>query len=254
MDAVHEYFAIATGYREALQKAWSAYLSGYENLKRYEGGKEYETDLAKLQDKRDEAIKAAKDKAAHDFDHVLGYMRDAISVAPMEQPTTEQMNTVSALKMRERVEADELIRAAETMRGVDVCVKVLDEVAAKNGYHGLLNDYMGAIGRAETAVNELASSAKLMCSLARPDSIEQRHLAHHYVKFGGEFDARHEGVEPLGPSSAYALTAVDRDFADEREMMHELGNVAEGGFTEFRSIVNRSKYFTDEAQRRWGQI
>lgn len=254
MDAVREYYEAATGYREALQKAWSAYLSGYENLKRYEGGKEYETDLAKLQDKRDEAIKAAKDKAASAFEHVLGYMRKAVASAPIEAPTDAQMAILSALKMREAVEPDELVKAAEQMRGVDLCVKVLAEIAAKNGHPTIVDEYMGAAGRAERAVGELTTSARLMLDLNRPDSIEQRHLAHHYVKFGGEFDPKHEGVEALGRSSSYALSAVDRDFADEREMMHELGNVAEGGFTEFRSIVNRNPYVKADAQKAWGEI
>lgn len=253
MDAVKKYHETAKEYRKSLQEAWSAYEAGYKRIERYKGGKDYDKDLAKLQDTRDAAIKAAQDKARGSFDTIIKYMRKAIESAPMQTPTAEQMTIVNALKMRDKVEADELRKAAEQMRGVDVAVKVLDEIAAKNGHPGIMGEYMGAAGRAEKAVNELVSSANLMLRLTRPDGISTRHAAHHAAKWGGEWDARHEGVELRGDSNDYALSAVDRDFKDERETACALGGV-EGFYKEFRSTVNYNPGVKDGLQKLWGEV
>ena len=253
MDAVKKYHKTAKEYRKSLQDAWSAYEAGYKRIERYKGGKEYDKDLARLQDTRDAAIKAAQEKARGEFTSVVKYMRRAIECAPMQTPTSEQMNIVNALKMRDRVEADELRKAAELMRGVDVAVKVLDEIASKSGHHGIMGEYMGAAGRAEKAVNALASSAKLMLKLNRPDSIKQRHKAHHAARWGGDWDERHEGVALHGDSNNFALTIVDRDFKDERETACELGGVG-GFYPEFRSMVNYDPVEKPGMQKLWGEV
>lgn len=252
MDACLKYHETANGYREAIRAAWQTYENVCKRLETYSDSKGAASELRAAQDARDEAIRAAQGRASHEFDSVLAYMREAVEHAPMAAPTQEQMAIVSALSMRENVTADELRKAGEQLRGVDVAVAVLDEIAQKNGYPGIVAEFMGATGRASRAVAELTESARLMVGLTRPDGVEARHRANHYRRHGGEFDKRHEGVDPFGPSSAYGLSAVDRDFTDERETMRELGGV--GNFTEFRSIVNNSPTIKPGLQEAWGEV
>lgn len=253
MDAVKKYHEVTKEHRDALKKAWSDYEAGYNRLQGYKGSERYEKELAELQDNRDAAIKAAHEKARGRFDTITKYMRKAIDSQPATAPTPEQMAMLNALQMREHVEPDEIVKAAEQMRGVDMAVRVLDEIAEKNGRHGLVNDYMGAAGRASAGVDSLVSKANLMLKLNRPDSIEQRHKAHHVARWGGEWDERHEGVALQGDSNDYALTIVDRDFKDERETACELGGVG-GFYKEFRSTVNYDPGAKPGMQKLWGEV
>lgn len=252
MDAVKKYHETAKEYRSSLVAAWEAYDKGYKNLERYKGGRDYDKELTALQDKRDEAIRAAQAKARQSFKVITDYMRRAIEAQPVKAPTTAQMNVLTALKMRETVEGDEIIKAAEQMRGVDVAVKVLDELAFKNGKPGIVTEYMGATGRAERGVNELISSANLLLTLTRPNGWEQRAKAHHATKWGGDFDERHAGVKMYDDSSRLVLSTVDKDFKDERETMRELGGIKD--YAEFRSVVNRDPMIKAGLQEAWGEV
>lgn len=253
MDAVKKYHEITKEHRDALKKAWSDYEAGYERLEGFKGSERYDTELTELQDKRDEAVKAAHEKARGRYDTVIKYMRKAIEAQPAQTPTAEQMTMLTALQMREKVEADEIVKAAEQMRGVDMAVKVLDEIAVKNGKHGLVSEYMGATGRASAAVDRLVKNANQMLKLTRPDSLQKRHEAHHVARWGGEWDERHEGIELHGDSNDYAFINIDRDFKDERETACELGGV-EGFYPEFRSTVNYDPGAKPGMQKLWGEV
>ena len=237
MNTVEHYHDITRTYRGKLREIWDNYQKGYKLIEGYKGSNRYKKELAKLQEKRDEAIKAAQDNARGRYVVVLREMKKGVEKHPAKAPTPEQMNMVNALKMREKVESDELVRAAEQMRGVDLAVHVLDEIATANGYHGLLDDYMGDTARAEKAVKALGSSAELTLTLTRPDGAEARRKSRHIYKWGGEWDERHEGIELHGTSNRPALSHVDRDFKDARETVCELGGV-EGHYQSFCNIVN----------------
>lgn len=256
MDAVKTYYEVSTEYRKSLKTAWDEYHKGHERLQAYKGSEGYEKELAEIQDKRDAAIKAARDKAEGRYKTVISYMRKAIEAQPAQTPTEEQMRTLTALKMREKVSVDELEKVAEQMRGVDMAVSVLDEIAQKNGSApGRFGEYMGATGRASAAVDKLVSDANLTLKLTRPDSGKQRHEAHHAAKWGGEWDERHEGIalNPMDSSNSYALSHVDRDFKDEREMMREFADVGDR-YSEFRSTVNYNPGVKPGLQKIWGEV
>ena len=254
MDAVKKYHEITKEYRQSLKTAWDAYGKGYERLQGYKGSERYDKELTELQDERDAAIKAAREKAGGRYDTVLRYMRKAIDAQPAKAPTDEQMRIVNAFKMREHVEADELVKAAEQMRGVDMAVKVLDEVAKANGYHNRLDEYMGATGRASAAVDRLTSSAKHILTITRTDAAKKRHEAHHVMKWGGEWDERHEGMGiDRDPAADYALNPIDHDYTNERDTACELGGV-EGFYSEFRSTVNYDPGAKPGMQKLWGEV
>lgn len=253
MDAVKKYHEITKEHRDALKKAWSDYEAGYKHLEGYKGSERYDRELTELQDKRDEAIKTAHEKARGRYDTVIKYMRKAIDAQPARTPTVEQMAILNALQMREHVEADEIIKAAEQMRGVDIAVKVLDEIAIRNGKHNLVSEYMGTTGRVAAAVDRLASNANSILNLTRPDGTQKRHEAHYTAKWGGDWDERHEGIKLHGGSNNYALSHVDRDFKDERETAYELGGV-EGFYPEFRSTVNYDPTIKKGLQKTWGEV
>ena len=253
MDAVKKYHETATTYRKSLREAWDAYGKGYERLQGYKGSERYDRELKELQDERDAAIEAAREKARGSFGTTIGYMRKAIEAQPATAPTAEQMAMLNALQMRDHVEADEIVRAARQMSGVDMAVRVLDEIAEKNGKHGLVDEYMGAAGRATRAVDRLAGNANSMLKLTRPDGLQKRHEAHHAAKWGGAWDERHEGIELRGDSNGYSLSHVDRDFKDERETAIELGGVG-GHYSEFRSMVNYDPTIKPGLQKTWGEV
>lgn len=252
MDNVKRYYETARDYRKGLREAWGAYEEKHEELQGFQGTDRYRDDLAKAQDERDARIRALQDQARTGFNSILAAMRTNIANAPMTAPTAEQMAILQALQMRESVDVDELRKAGEQLKGVDVAVKALDEIGAKHGHMHAVDEFMGATARAERAVDELTRSAQQMVTLTRPDGLEARHRARHFEKWGGEFDAKHEGMNPHSPESRMSLTLVDKDFANEREAMYAFGGVKE--FNEFRSIVNRDKMLTEQAQRRAGEI
>lgn len=119
-------------------------------------GSKYYTDEGK---KANDEMKAELDKLINEysayFDVTLSAMNNANVKRGAIAPTDEELRLITALKMRDSISEEELIRVAQSLKGNPMCLAVVDEVAKKNHISGSFLKYAEA---KEMPVDTVASA------------------------------------------------------------------------------------------------
>jgi hypothetical protein len=221
-ERTRHYFEAVKGYRSGLRAIWEKYDAEMQRLEPYKGSDGYDKDVEALENARKSSVAALQMEYGKRFDSILNGMRESATSRPMTAPTPEEIALLQALKMREKIGADELKQAARTLKNNPVCLSVLDEIAEKNEIRGI------RFGGESTAsileyVDSLAESAKRICALEKCDS-------------KNEMLERANIHSPKWTENALYSFRVDRDYISEEDALAYLGGV--NNAQAFRDAVN----------------
>lgn len=216
------FYKKAMQYQSKRADLMSEYEKGLQSLERYRGSEAYTEDLQKLKDKHEAAMTALIDEYRPAFQTILGGMTDTIGRRSIPAPTADQVNTLSILRMRKKLTADDVARAAQSLKGSRLALDVLSEIAAE---HGLPHDFDDlcpemSSSTAERVVENLRSQVEDFLQFDTPRSA--RVAARYYQE--------HYGTETKLPKRA--------EFADKAGCFAELGGMDPEALEQFSAIVD----------------
>lgn len=136
--------------------------------------------------KRREATEAIKADTLHKVDTAIKDMLNAASARKLRPLDDEQLRIVQALKLRDKVSADELIQAGAAMEGNISGLAILQEIAQKSGVtHNFIADAHGIAGE---TLNQAIREMKQRCyGIINSDG------ANRAQRLAAEYHARHYG-------------------------------------------------------------
>ena len=185
--------------RAAARDEYMRVMKLYESAK---GSPFYDEQRDKAQNKRNEAVNAAQDEARRAVDSALKYMRDAVSGRKMVAPTTEQLNILTLLKMRDSVTREELTTAANAMDGNGAALSVLTEIARKNSIPISFND-KATDGLSPTAATELIREITKGCAERINDTVGVNHASALAAKFNARSTGKEYNADDLPQETPY---------------------------------------------------
>lgn len=198
MTNTQRYYATLKEWREGMKELGKAYQEKLAEYEPYRGSEGYDQALAELDKIRADGMEAVR-KEYHDrFDAIIADMERAYQNKPMTAPTTEQVNLLSALKLRTSIGRDELRQAANTLKDCPVARETLREIAGNLGVTvGIAQEISGS-----TVTQHL------------------RTLRSHTAEMLGmsKVDDRKSHVNSRAANSG-TLFLIDRDFTDEADCM-----------------------------------
>lgn len=218
-ERTRHYYEAACGYRKGLREAWSKYDEGMAKLEKFKGSAGYDEDAKRLEKIRKEAVSNLQTEYARRFDSIIEGMRESAKNRPMTAPTAEELNLLTALKMREQITADELSAAAITLQNSPVALSILDEIAKKQDIHGF---HCGTESTASilAKIDSLREAAKRIVTLEKPDSRR-------------EMVAKANIHNPDYTHDAMYSFSFDRDFISANDCLAYCGGVNDmGSFSE----------------------
>lgn len=221
-ERTRHFYEAACGYRKGLREAWSKYNEGMAKLEKFKGSAGYDEGAKRLENERKEAVKKLQAEYSHSFDSIIDGMRESAKNRPMTAPTVEELNLLTALKMREEITADELSAAAITLQNSPVALSVLDEIAKKQDIHGF---HCGVESTASilAKIDSLQEAAKRIVTLEKPDSRREQ-------------IARANIHNPEYSIDALYSFQYDRDFLSTNDCMAYCAGVE--NFESFSEAVN----------------
>lgn len=227
MNRTQAYFDAYRNHRNELRGAWAAYDKELTALEPYRGSAGYTGDVERLTKQRDEQVAQINTKYAKEFDGILAGMRLSVDMMPLPVTTDEQMNALAVLKMREKVTREELRQAARAVQGNALALGVVHEVAAKNGYRAVMNEFGGeSVDSTKRCIDTLTKSARELVRLTKVDARVERGIA----------AMKAHGLNGSGVNELRGYR-VDTDIDTVGELLGRFGNVHDiDGFSE---MVNR---------------
>lgn len=120
-------------YLDAVGQINGEYSDAMSHAKQYEGSTGGKTLVDRATATRDAAMKAEKETAVKAFREIIGSMRENVSARKITAPTQDQLAILQALKMRQKVDKDEIKQAENALKDCPVALAVLDEIAHDNG-------------------------------------------------------------------------------------------------------------------------
>jgi len=124
------------------KRSWiiSEYETKVAGLERARGSQYYTDSVNAAQEARNAALSKLKQEYSERFSDTLKTMLSANSSRGVSAPTTEELNIIQALKMRDSITQAELDAAAVSLKKSPLCLSILSEMAQKNGFaRGYLN-------------------------------------------------------------------------------------------------------------------
>lgn len=111
------------------QEAYSRYIKRIEALEQYKGSEYYQQESKRAMVERRATEDAARRIARDSCQKWLDAMREAARARKALAPTQEQINLLSALKLRDSVSTDELETIARAMDGNSMGLSIIQEYA-----------------------------------------------------------------------------------------------------------------------------
>lgn len=127
------------------------FLKDMESIEGYKGDKYYEERADQLRKQRDADLASLQADAKRELSNILESAREKISKIPPVMPSSEVVNMITLLNMRDRVTQSEIETAAKAASGCPSALKMLDEIVEKNVKKG--NPLMGVSSRFATGMS-----------------------------------------------------------------------------------------------------
>ena len=144
MKNSEKYFYGVAGFIEDMAEIAATYDRAVKRLEPFKGSSGYKMEMQKAQAERDSSVQRMRETYLKQFRDVAGKMREAIDNRPLTPPTPEQAALLSILQMRESLNKDEVVRAAQQMAGCPAALSVLDDLAKRHKIQGIFNREMSA--------------------------------------------------------------------------------------------------------------
>lgn len=133
MTNTQRYYATLKEWREGMKELGKAYQEKLAEYEPYRGSEGYDQALAELDKIRADGLEVVRREYRDRFDVIIADMERAYQSKPMTAPTTEQVNLLSALKLRTSIGRDELRQAANALKDCPVAMETLREIAGNLG-------------------------------------------------------------------------------------------------------------------------
>lgn len=134
MSNSDRFYTLIREFQEKRQNASDVFDREMAELKRYVGSEFYETESKAAADRRDEVVKALQDEYRDKINGVLRSMRETNARREMKPPTTEELNLLQMLRLKNSVSEEELRAAARTLRKNPTALEILGEIGRLHGY------------------------------------------------------------------------------------------------------------------------
>ena len=158
------FFTIAEEFQAKRKAIADECESRLAELEAHRGSAYFTEETKAAREKQDEKLAALKAAYSSRFSAVLKAMSKAAENKGVIAPTTEELNIIQALKMRENITAAELDSAAVTLRNNPMCLAVLQEIAQKagiaRGYANYTENKEMPAAAAETTIKALVTGVR----------------------------------------------------------------------------------------------
>lgn len=221
------FYEYAAQYQQKRKRVIDEHESRVKYLERYRGGKHYAEDLKKLNEKKDEEINALKDDYMLKIGKVLKDMTENNEKRGINPPSDENMRIVKTLKMRDKLTVQELDRAANSLKGDDLSLSILTELARKNG---IVRNYQRDYGGYDMPVSDVAETidgirVNLRDFMDYDTTYASRAArAHHDELYGADPNPAPLPKRPL--------------FENKYECFEQLAGLSDNNFNRFSAAVN----------------
>lgn len=205
-------------YRAAVRAARDRYERELARLEPYKDSKKGAEQMEEARATFEGELEAARASARPAFSAALKGMREHIHKPSMTPPTAEQLACLQALELRTELENGEIEAAAEIMRGNDLAMRTLRDVAKRKGR--VVPAGLATIGeQAVEAVEKLARASENLLAWDGRTSEDVRsdyQAARHAYQYAG-------GDAPRG-SMARSSSVADLEATTYKETVRNAIN------------------------------
>ena len=193
-------------YRKSLdfQNRRKAIVDEYEkriaDLQDMKGSKYFTTETEKAVAKRDAELATLKEEYRGNLRTIFDAMSKSNRRRSVKAPTQDELNIVSALKMRDSISPEEFETIANSLRGNRMCLQILQETAHKMGVMRSFMHYAEDADFGLSQVDEIIdSTAKGMNDFIEYDTVRAARVAmeHHARLYGSTGDEKPLPKRPL---------------------------------------------------------
>lgn len=148
MKNSERFYYHASRFVDAVNKINAAHADAVTRAKQYEGSDAHKGIIAEANAQRDAALTAARESAVMAFREIIDSMRQTARSRKITAPSQDQLAILQALKMRQKVNKDEIKQAENALKDCPLALSVLDEIARDNGIihtgqrEGMTSDYI----------------------------------------------------------------------------------------------------------------
>lgn len=133
MRNTEKFYLTSKEYHKARAAAVDQFIKDRAAIEGYKGSQHYEDEMKKIVLKRDNAVNAASANYRKNADWNLSDMDKAARSMKVKAPSDDALKILQALKMREKIEANELEAVGEAMEGNYIALSTLHDIAEKHG-------------------------------------------------------------------------------------------------------------------------
>lgn len=130
---VVDFYVAAQEFQDKRNAINREYEDVMQKIKNTRGSEYYAESSRKARDKKAAALSALKAEYAPVFNSILDSMESVNESRPMAAPTQEELNVVTMMRMKEAPTENELISAANAVKGNPAALSIINEIARKNG-------------------------------------------------------------------------------------------------------------------------
>lgn len=221
------FFAKALKFQEKRSALVEAYETKLKGLEKFRGSAGYDQEVKALKKKHEADLTALREEYEPGFRTVLDAMVAAIGRRNLTPPTADQVATLQVLKMKRRVTADDIARAAQTVKDSRLALDVLADIAQEHGVpHSGFDDLCPEMSTADAlrAVDNLRSGINdfMTHDTKKISRIAADYYARHYGDNGG---------------NETALPKREQ-FTDREGCFREIGGIDAGAMEMLTPLVN----------------
>lgn len=192
MTNTERFYKAALNFQNDRAATVTAYERKMQELEKHKGSEFYDEESKKAADAQKFKLDSLRQEYGKEMFEALAAMDEVNNRRGIPAPTTDELNIISAMKMRENITEPELDRIAKSLHS-EQCLAIVQETARKFGYIG--HNYMkyaASDGLPVATVNSHLQNAKdslndfMQFDTARAARVAQRHHEINYGLTGNE--------------------------------------------------------------------
>ena len=126
------FYAKAKSFQDKRAALVSEYEKNIKGLERFRGSAGYDEETKRIKAKLDADLKNLVDEYRPVFMSIIDGMTASVGRRGMTSPTEEQLRILQMLKMKKRPNADDISRAAQSVKDSRLALDILAEIAAEH--------------------------------------------------------------------------------------------------------------------------